>query len=375
MRDRSELGVRAICCLLHDLTPGGTGWQWLRLLARHVERGGRATIFAPPGPLAEPARAAGVDVVATHAWVERDTTPRPELWAAVGAHDIAVVQWEQGVMEAFEPALEACGRAALSLHQSARALPRWFGPPTVATARAVVERALAEPRAVALVRGEAHRRQVAASFDLPPGGLWILPASVPLSSLPFRPAASEPREVLAMTRLSPEKGPIVRLAVSLVGAGLIAGRLCRLTIAGEGPWRSRAAELCEEQLPPGAWRIEDAPADPISRLAAADAVVAQGLTTLEAAALGRRVVVARGRGEDAVAGAVLTPALYDRAARDPFGEPPLTASPGRLWTETLAVGEAELQTLRHLIETHNSLEASTRALGEALAATAPARQS
>jgi hypothetical protein len=369
MRERSELGVHAVCCLLHDLTPGGAGWQWVRLLARHVERGGRATIFAPPGPLAEPARTAGIEMVAAAPWVEGGRTSRPDLWAAVGTHDVAIVHWEQGVMEAFGSALEACDRAVLSLHQSPRAMSRWFGPPTLATARAVLERALAEPHAVALVRGDAHRRQVAAAFDLPANALRVLPASVPLQSLTFDPAPSESREVLAMTRLSPEKAAIVRLAVELVRARLAAGEPSGLTIAGEGPWGSEAAALCERRLPRGSWRIEGAPEDPIARLAAADVVVAQGLTTLEAAALGRPVIVARSAGSDGAAGAVLTPDRYDEAARDPFGEPPLTEDTGRLWQDVLALGEPQLHALRRLIETRNSLEVASRALAGALAAT------
>lgn len=366
--------MRAVCCLLHSLTPGGSGRQWIRLLARHVERGGRATIFAPTGPLAAAARSAGIEVVATAAWAERDTAARPDLWAAIGTHDAAIVQWEQGVMEAFGPALDACGRAALALHQAPRAMSRWFGPPTVATARAELERALAERNAVALVRGEAHRRQVAAGFDVPAGDLRVLPASVPLSSLPFQPARSGAREVLAMMRLSPEKAAIARLAVELVRARLDTGRPHGLTIAGEGPWRSEAVALCERRLPPGSWRIEGAPEDPAARLTAADVVVAQGLTTLEAAALGRRVVVARSAGEDGAAGAVLTPDRYDEAARDPFGRPPLTDDAGLLWEELLAIGEPELQALRRGVETHNSLDVASRALGKALAATAGRRR-
>ncbi len=372
MSPGGKLGVDSVCCLLSSLIPGGSTRQWIHLLGRRVERGGRATIFAPPGPLAEPARAAGIEVVAT-TWREGESGADADLWAAVGRHDAAIVQWEQGVMEAFAPALEACGRAALSLHQAPRALKRWFGPPTVATAREVLRLAVADHRAVALVRGEAHRRQVAAAFGVPPGDLQILPASIPLTSVPFHPAPAEPREVLAMMRLSPEKAAVARLAIELVRVRLAAGRPCTLTIAGEGPWRAEAAELCERRLPPGSWRIEGAPEDPIARLAASQVVVAQGLTTLEAAALGRRVIVARAVGEDGAAGAVLTPGRYDEAARDPFGEPPLSDDAGRLWEEALALEEPDLKALRRLVESGNGLDAASRALAGALAATGDRR--
>jgi hypothetical protein len=176
-------------------------------------------------------------------------------------------------------------------------------------------------------------------------------------------------------RLSPDKAALAQLAVELVRERLASGRDCRLAIAGEGPWRADAVALCERRLPAGAWRIEAAPEDPVARLADSDLVVAQGLTTLEAAALGRRVVVARAIDEERPAGAVLRPGLYDVAARDPFGQPPLTESPKSLWKEIAAVDRDELQALRELVQRHNSLEAASRSLDDALATTArwPAR--
>ncbi|HYP55941.1 MAG TPA: hypothetical protein VEQ41_06535, partial [Solirubrobacterales bacterium] len=327
----------------------------------------QATICAPPGPLAEPARRAGIEVVPTEPWLEGTGAERGELWRTVAAHDVAVVHWEQGVMEAFGPALESCGRAALALHQSPRALTRWFGETTVATARSVLEQAVAEERAVALVRGAAHRRKVAEAFEVPEAGLRVLPASVDARALPFEPAAGEPRELLAMTRLSAEKAAVVGLAIQLTAARLAAGGACRLTVAGEGTWRDEAIGLCEERLPAASWRIEPAPRDPVGRLAAADLIVAQGVTTLEAAALGRPVVVARAAAEEG--GVVLTPGRYDEAARDPFGEPRLTTDPDRLWREAAAVDRDDLRGLRRLVERGNSIEAASRALDGALAAT------
>lgn len=359
----------SICCLLHSMVPGGSGWQWVRLLGRHVEGGGRATIFAPPGPLAEPARAAGIEVTTTQ-WDAGDLAERADLWAAVGRHRLAIVHWEQGLMEAFGPALEACGRAALAVHQSPRAMRRWFGPPTLRAARIALERAVDEKHAVALVRGEAHRRRVAGAFGVDPAALRILPASVPLRPDPFQTAPAPPAQILALMRLSPEKAAVAQLAVQLVRERLDNGNRCQLTIAGEGPWRPHAVALCEQRLPAGSWRIEGAPEDPIARLAASDLVVAQGLTTLEAASLGRRVIVARAAGEDAAAGAALTPDSYDEAARDPFGEPAVTSDAGQIWEDVLRVGEEDLRALRHQVEIGNSLEVASQALGEALATTA-----
>lgn len=367
MSDRGELGVAAICCLLHSLSPGGSSWQWIRLLERHVELGGQATIFAAPGPLAGHAQAAGIEVVPT-SW-EDPTGISGSIWNAIGRHDLAIVQWEQGVQDAFPRALTMCGRAILTLHQAPQAVTRRLAPPTPAKLKRTAELAVDAPNALALVRGEAHRRKVAGAYGLPPAGLWILPPSVPLPELPTDSQQGKADRVLAMTRLAVEKAAIPRVAVELVRERLAAGRSCELAIAGEGPWKPEAVGLCERSLPPGSWRIESAPDNPIERLAATDVVVAQGLTTLEAAALGRRVVVARSLGARGASGAVLTPGAYDEAARDPFGDPRVTEDVARLWDELLAVDETAHNTLRQLVERHNSLSAASRALGEALTAT------
>jgi len=365
MGDRGELGVAAVCCLLHSLVPGGSTWQWIRLLELHVARGGRATIFAADGPLAAPARAAGIGVIPT-SWEEPF---QRDFWPAVAEHDVAVVQWEQGVMDVFAPALKACGRAALAVHGTPQAVTRWFAPPTPMKARRTLERAMAEPHAVVLVRGEPHLRKVATAYAVPAAALRILPASVPLASLPFHPAKGEPVEILAMTRLAPDKTAIPRVAVELARERLAIGRTCRLTIAGDGGWRSEAVALCERRLPRGSWRIEPAPEDPLARLAEAHVAVAQGTTTLEAAALGRRVVVARSLGARGASATVLTPDRYDEAARDPFGDPPVAEDPVLMWEELAALVESDLSALRHLVESHNSIEVASRALREALAAT------
>lgn len=173
--------------------------------------------------------------------------------------------------------------------------------------------------------------------------------------------------MLAMTRLAPEKMPIVRLAVELLRERLAGGAACRLTVAGDGPRRAEAIELCKQRLPPGSWRVEDAPADPIARLAECDLVVAQGVTTLEAAALGRRVVVARSLGAHEASGAVLTPENYDEAARDPFGTPRVSEDFGALWGEVMALDAAALTRLRQQVEAHNSPEVALGALDGALA--------
>jgi hypothetical protein len=362
-----ELGVESICCLLHNLIAGGSALQWIHLLGRHVELGGRATIVAPSGPLTAKARRAGIETVDVD-WEEvRFDDPGGPLRALDG-HDVAIVHWDYGVMDALERARQACGRVALTVHQLPDGMARWWGPEIVPRTKVPIERAIADPYAVVLVRGEWHRERFVADFGLPVEGLHLLPASIPLPEAPPRPAVAQPDEVLALTRLSEEKAAIVRLAVELTLTRLESGR-CTLTIAGDGAWRDEAVSLCESRLPAGAWRIEPPPPDPIARLAAADLVVAQGLTTLEAAALERRVVVARTAREGGGAGIVLTPGSYDSAARDPFGRPPVGTDTAGLWREALALDRVELSALRGMVERNNSLEATSKALAEALART------
>jgi hypothetical protein len=258
---------------------------------------------------------------------------------------------------------------ALTVHQAPDGLARWWGPEILSSAREPLERAVADPRAVVLVRGEWHRRMFVSAFGLPADRLQVLPASIPLPPAPIRPASATPREVLALTRLSAEKAAIVRLAAKLTRARRELGEPCTLSLAGAGGWRDGALAAVEGLLPAAAWRLEPPPANPITRLAAADRVVTQGLTTLEAAALERRAIVARTVGEAGAGGAVLTAGNYDDAARDPFGDPSLEIDPGELWREAVAVPAATLAQLRRTVAEENGLAASTRALAAALSPT------
>ena len=351
--------------MLHSLDPGGSTWQWVRLLGRHVEAGGEATLLGPPGPLAQTAEEAGIEVVPA-LWDEEERGGWGAVTEIAERSDLAIVHWDFEVMNAFGPALEACGRAVLVVHQMPLQMVRWHGPEVVACARATLEQAVADPAAAVFVRGSAHRRIFETAFGLRERELRTLPVSFPLP--PFSPAQGR-KEILALTRHSPEKASIPRLAVELTREGLTQGRECRLTVAGEGPTQEHVEALCAERLPAGTWRFEGPPPDPIARLAAADVVVAQGSTTLEATALGRRVVVARKAGKGSAAGVVLRPECYEAAARDPFGDPEVTTDPGELWDELLEIEEGELRELRRLVEAHNSLDAAAAALRDAVAAT------
>jgi hypothetical protein len=352
--------------MLHSLDPGGSTWQWVRLLGRHVEAGGGATLLGPPGPLAQTAEAAGIEVIPAR-WDEEERGGWGTVTEIAERSDLAIVHWDFEVMDAFGPALEACGRAALVVHQMPLQMVRWHGPEVMAGARAALEQAMADPAAAVFVRGSAHRRIFETAFGLREGELRTLPVSFPLP--PFSPAQGR-NQILALTRHSPEKASIPRLAVELTREGIARGRECRLTVAGEGPTREQVEAVCAERLPPGTWRFEGPPPDPIARLAAAEIVVAQGSTTLEATALGRRVVVARRAGKGNAAGIVLRPECYEAAARDPFGDPEVTTDPGALWDELLEIEDGELRDLRRLVEAHNSLDAAAAALRDAVAATA-----
>jgi hypothetical protein len=364
-----ELGVESVCLLLHNLIAGGTARQWIHLLGRHVSGGGRATIVAPSGPLTAMARATGIETVDVDWGNAGLDDPRGPLRALDG-HDAAVVHWDYGVMDALARARGACGRVALTAHQPPDGMARWWGPEIMPRARLPIDRAAADPRAVVLVCGEWHRAMFVEAFGVPAESLHVLPASIPLPAASSRPASTAPAQVLALTRLSEEKWAIVGLAAELTLARLEEGRPCALAIAGAGPWRQGAIALCESRLPPGSWQIEPPPPDPIARLGAADVVVAQGLTTLEAAALERRVLVARTAPGGGAAGASLAAGNYDSAARDPFGRPELSEDFCSLWSRALALDRVELATLRSMVERLNSLESTSRALAEALATTA-----
>jgi hypothetical protein len=370
--ENREPRVERICALLHNMIPGGSARQWIHLLEHHVAAGGRATIVAPLGELSARAREAGIDLLEVD-WGRLPGDPRAEPWPAISAHDTAIVHWDHQVMDALSPALQACGRGALVLHQAPDALARWFGDEVLDSARAQLELALRDPRVAVLTCGAWHRNRFHEAFGIPRETMGILPASIPIPPLPA-PAATEPRTVLALIRLSPDKAAVAQLAVELVRARLEAGHDCELAIAGDGPWRASAAALCASRLPPGSWRLEGAPADPIERLAAADLVVAQGLTTLEAAALGRRTVVARAVDPEHAAGVVLTPANYATAAEDPFGKPEVSADTDLIWEQALALDEEGLAVLRQMVEERNSLAVASRALGEALAAIVAPRE-
>ena len=92
----------------------------------------------------------------------------------------------------------------------------------VAGARAVFERAVADPDPVVFVRGAAHRRNFESAFT-PPGGRAADPAAV-VSPAAFQPRAGSD-EILALTRHSPDKAPIPELAVELTKEGLDRGRI------------------------------------------------------------------------------------------------------------------------------------------------------
>ena len=187
-----ELGVESVCCLLHNLIAGGSARQWIHLLGRHVDHGGRATIVAPAGPLTEKARQAGIETVDVDWGEVRFDDPGGPLRALDG-HDVAVVHWDYGVMDALERARRACGRVALTVHQLPDGMARWWGPEIVPRSRVPIERAVADPHAVVLVRGEWHRRRFVADFELPAERLHLLPASIPLPGAPAAAGLSRAR--------------------------------------------------------------------------------------------------------------------------------------------------------------------------------------
>src|ERR1700709_2831034 len=123
MGRRGALDVDRVCCLLHNLLPGGSGRQWLQLLSAHGPAGGEATIVAPPAPLSASAEAAGIELIEVY-WEDGLPQGHDALWHVVGGHDVAVVPRDHGVMKAFAPALTAGGRAVLAVNQAPEGMGR-----------------------------------------------------------------------------------------------------------------------------------------------------------------------------------------------------------------------------------------------------------
>lgn len=369
--DEAPRAVPSLCAVIPDLALGGVAVATVGLLSSVVQAGRSATVIAESGPLAERARAAGiaVHVIAP----ELDMAARYQLVAALAqGHDAALVDWTPTAIGALPAALAATGRAVLVRHGAARHLDEWalFEPERAFT---LARGAIDDPACVVCACGAAHRREMAECLAVDEQDLAILPEAVDAARIPFQPCTGESRTILAMVRLSIEKAPVVELAAGLTARALAAGRPVHLDVVGEGPWQAEALALCGRLLPPAAWSHEPATERPLERLARADVCVTQGLTTIETAALGRRVVVARhATAASGVGGTVLTPATYAGAAEDPFAVEQVEHDLDRLWDGLDAIGPGELAALRSLVEERNSPPRQLAALVELVASLEPA---
>ena len=144
----AELGVESVCCLLHNLIAGGSARQWINLLGAprrgrrpgDDRRAGRAALGRRRGwPGSRPSTSPGP--TAARRGPRRAAAPRSPAttWrSSTGT---------TSVMDAFEPALEACGRVGAHPAPGPGSARRaGSGPRSCPAARAVVERALADPR-------------------------------------------------------------------------------------------------------------------------------------------------------------------------------------------------------------------------------------
>jgi hypothetical protein len=103
----------------------------------------------------------------------------------------------------------------------------------------------------------------------------------------------------------------------------------------------------------------------------ASIVCTANLSGLEAAALGRPVVLARRSDDGRALGPVLTEGGYERFGGDIFGTDLPAETPERVWAAIDALDTEELARIRALVIARNSGRAQANALLEALAGLEP----
>jgi hypothetical protein len=353
---------RSLCVVIRDLGLGGTSWLYVDLLSRAVRQGIRSTLVAAPGPLYETAARAGIELVDVD-WSD----PRVETYDVVArathAHDVGVLLCDPALVHSLAAVVASCDRALLALHSDARGIREWFGEPALSRLASIAQSLVASPGTAVIARGLVHRNECARLLDVEEWRLPIFTPGVAVDRIGFDTTGGEPGRVVVLTRLSPELAPRVHAGIELVAAGLVAGRDCRLELVGDGPWRDGALEACRARLPEDRWRCLPATLDPVAGIRAGSLAIGTGLTTLEAVAAGRPVVVARRTNDGAgVVGPLVTPQRYDLVAEDIHSVAVPAVEPDRVWTELDSLDEADLAELRRKVETRSSGDAQLASL-------------
>ena len=351
-RGRSS-GVESVCCLLHNLIAGGSARQW-RHLPRPPRRARRpGDDRRSPGPAVARARGGGDRDRRRLRWDERPARTRRRCAEAPRrARRRRSSTGTRGDGRIRAARASAGGSPSRSTSRPAR----WragSAPEVVDTARAGCSGDAAEDprtrRSSSAASGTGAGSPRISTCHRP--GIQVLPASIPLPAAAGRPASRAATEILALTPGSRRRRRRWSgSATELTRARARRNARAASTIAGDGPWRGRPSRSAS-RLPAGPGGSRRRPRDPLARLAAADLVVAQGLTTLEAAALERRVVVARTVWRTARRrGRAHAPSATTSRPRDPFGRPassrPYPDASGR---SARPVDAGELAALRALV--------------------------
>jgi hypothetical protein len=326
-----------ILILRHSLGLGGVETRLATLAEAIDSAGGRATVLAGPGPLAE--RMAGcADLRLVDFGALTDVRLKRLVHETAADHTCAVLACEPRLLRAV-PVLATRVPVLLGLHGRGERDRLAFG---LAGGRRmpVALRALRASGRVALASSSSlQAREHARLLDMPDDAVAVSPNGVPVPAGPSEISHGPVRSVALVCRLAHDKLLNVAAAIELVAAGRAAGCEVILDVYGSGSARPLVLAMLRRRLPRGSWRMHGPTMSTGQAFAAADAVVGTGRTSVEALMTGARVVPAKtirdGRGQ---LGPVITPATFDDAASENFGwrtRPPVPAA--TVWAQLQAV--------------------------------------
>jgi hypothetical protein len=331
-----------ILILRHSLVLGGVETRLATLAEAIHSAGGRATVLAGPGPLAE-RMAACADLRLVDFGALTDVRLKRLIDEAAAGHTGAILACEPRLLRAV-PALAARAPVLLGLHGRGDRDRFAFG---LAGGRRVpvALHALRASGRVALVSSSSvQARDNARLLDMPEGAVAVSPNCVCVPAGPPKISHGPVRSVALVCRLSHDKLLNVVAAIELVAAGRAAGRDVILDVYGSGSARALVLAMLRSRLPRGSWRMHGPTMSPGQAFAAADAVVGTGRTSVEALMTGARVVPAKTlRDRRGQLGPVITPATFDDAASENFGwrtRAPVSAA--TVWAELEVVSEQQI---------------------------------
>ncbi|MFA4930046.1 MAG: glycosyltransferase family 4 protein [Patulibacter sp.] len=359
-----------LTCVLGDLQVGGVARLYTDLLTQLVRDGRVCRIVAPDGPLRDEL-------------VERRIEWEPIDWDGPRLNSLRHLH---ALLEPGEPTIVVAdprtshviasaasrGPVVCAFHTTADLMDAWLGERPMQRLADVVRSLQAARGLEVLTIGEQYRATYVERFDWDPDAVTVLPPAIDVEAFPYADPPVDPDLIVCVARLSPEKHAHVRNAIKLVHAGRATGRDARLEFYGDGPWRAEAEALCAERLPAGSFTFHGATRRPAAALRSAGLVVATGLTALEAACIGRRVVISRNIPED-VLGPVFTTEHFDLLADYAFGGRflPLTMPVDEAWDTLDRVRPEDLRAVRERVLAEHSLPTAARVLADVADRAAP----